>query len=987
LPISLEAAREILKLGENPSSQIEPKALALIKDGPRGKTWPSYNLDRFASALAYHAKDARFSIRYLPPGKSAIVVLICPLDVNQKPGVLKFGELSDIEQEAVNYARVERLDQGIKPNPPMLSPPDEDSAPSQKRTGFRSLYYEWAASYTDLETLGQILAAPSVDLIVVQNALKMLLRRLWEWYQVRPEGRIPEFDYGNKRGRIFSQLNRPEIQKLDLPPEIKDLVYGWDWQLRIKMTSVAKDTHGDLNAGNILLTKDSVVRPFLVDFQNLKASTCPARDWTKLERELKFVWFYEALGQSRRGNFSEELQILNNALERGFSNDLPEPTYQFAEIIQQIRQTYFEWVPLEVKEAGMGPVEYFFNLGCWEVEYLSKGEFGELGAEFQRAVLYSTKRAINLLKCAVIQSNAGQPLVTRTSPRRMPVVEEIEPREPLVLRPSRRLPVLILGALALVVLPWLFARVYPENLFRLHATESEVYGRAHAIALSFAPPDDINGELNLAAKMWMPDVNQYAAHVLRDGIENARDDFNVLGKGWYVYGQRVHDNMDALTQLRIALQGPAGDDFRAWFDEDGKLQHVYIKPGISKVVVIQGETQTITAGRQAAEQLFGLRLENRNTEVSLENSLLVLKWHLPPKFRNVSSSLVLKTTATSQVVEAEYVDENVGQGVNSIPYEKEDHVDLGQTVNVFARMGLIGGCLCWFLIKRPRLWRPGLIASLGTALGVWVLSIFVLSARGIIDPEGEIFNLVQFWIGSVLGVLITWAAIYAVVAACLFYVSRELPSQAASLRRLFVTRSKGDATFEAMRGIAGGGLYLLGYTVLGWVLGAFKLAAFSNSSFLVLDAKATITAQLILPALQSLFTFAVVALPMSFATSQTRKTSVLVLIGTLGFVASAGMSPILNIHPLPAYMVMMAAEGAIISWVFVRHGAMTLIAFLITRISYAGALTAYATLKDSSGLAALVDFLPMFMLLAICVTLLLAKFFRSVHNKALRAGV
>jgi hypothetical protein len=975
LPIGIEDAKNILQ-----SNQIEKEAYNLIERGPEERKWPSYTSERFARALAHHAKDTKFSIRSLQPGKSAIVVLIRPDDLTQKPGVLKFGETKDILQEERNYARLKSLDT-ITPGQPALSPADYDSPPLEGH-GFCSLYYEWAGAYTDVDTFGKALTAPNPDMRRILDALDKLLTELWRWYEVQPQGKIPEFDYRDKKDRILSQLASPQVQALGLPREVRDLVVGWNWQLRLNASSVASITHGDLNAGNILLTKDPLVRPLLIDFQNLKEFACPARDWAKLERELKFVWFPYALGEQRRGNFTKELQRLNSSIEHdgGFG----ELTQRFAQTIQVIRQKYFDMAPTDVREAHMAPVEYFFNLACWEVEYLSKKEFEQSNSGFKGAVLQSTKHTTRLLESAVVQSKASRFSSTVRRVKRVPVIANVEHIKPIASSLSRYLTTLTAGFLALAILPWLFAKTYPEGLFRLHSRQSDVYERANSIVHTFAPP----GDMQLATSVWLPTMNEYAAYVLRDGIQRARNQFNSSGKGWYIYGERTGGEADTWTLLRMMFQGPSANDFWAVFDENGELQHVFINHGSLPNHNITGEGQLITVGTQAAEKLFGLPLSQRTPIVSYESNandrILVLKWHLPPKARDISSNLFIKVTMTGQITEAGYSDEP--QLVNSAPYETEGYTSAVSVISGLADLLLIGFGVFLFLRHRPAVWRQGLFASLFLTVCLSVVNIVGFAANGAMDLNSGMLGSVFFWLGLICGLLVSWICTYAILAVSLFYASRELPSQVVSLQHVLFRGTGFNAALELLVGVAAGGLYILAYTLLGFLLGAIKLAAFSHFDFIVGDVNVTLARQIVFPASSMLLAFAAVALPMSLAAKAISKKAVLGLIGTLAFVVMAPMSSTLNVQPFMAYLVMQTAEGAIVSLIFLRYGALTLIAFLVTRIGYAGALTVFASLKEASS-ATVLGFLPVALILVVCIILLCRRTSdRRTEEGALSAG-
>lgn len=686
MSIPIQEAQSVLA-----SSQTEPAALHLISTGPEDKEWLTYSRDLFAAALAHFSKDSRISVRYLSPGKSAIVALICPHDTLERPAVLKFGERDEILREAENYKHLGHLNGQVKPKTPGVWPGDENHR-------FCALYYEWAGDYTDLTTFGTAIDVPDSPLDKILDALEKLFNDMWLWYEVRSERKVPDFDFGRKQSDILRNLDRPELRFISGITELERIATtGWSWQLRLNVSTSAKITHGDLNAGNILLTRDRLLQPFLIDFQNLRPTACPARDWSKLERELKFVWFFKALSDKQKVNFAHELQTLNNILEHNLGGGVPQVTERFAKVIRLIRQKYLDSLPKEVKDCRMGPVEYFYNLVCWELEYVSKRDFCKSNTEFQQAVLYSARYCAASLAKAIEASNKSRQRSDKGAQQRPSVLADFQPIDSLA-TPNHGRTLVSIGVAALLIFPFLFLRAYPGRDFHLKTNETAIRERAADLGRKLT-----DHPLRYVIRITRPDPEEYGAYVLQDGLGRGQEQFNLAYKGWEVDGFPANGDENVSE-----IFAPSEPLVQVFFSELGEVRLVRMKTNSPLDGAPLGRAALQDTGMKIGQQIFGLLLADRKPTVvsndKFDGGGVVITWNLPPRNRNTRSIISVELTASGKLERAVYLDENPDQLIDSVSYHPGMYNDLrtlaglGNLVAVVIMAGL-------FFRLRLALWR------------------------------------------------------------------------------------------------------------------------------------------------------------------------------------------------------------------------------------------------------------------------------------------
>jgi hypothetical protein len=194
--------------------------------------------------------------------------------------------------------------------------------------------------------------------------------------------------------------------------------------------------------------------------------------------------------------------------------------------------------------------------------------------------------------------------------------------------------------------------------------------------------------------------------------------------------------------------------------------------------------------------------------------------------------------------------------------------------------------------------------------------------------------------------------------------------------------SKMTASIEIGIGITYGVLYLAAYAAVAEALQRMKIAAFPNSILFTGDTARATWMSLSTPMPWTLTLFCGLVLAVSFVAKRTNNKTLLMLGGTVGIILFGQIAIVTDVHPGVAAALLNIVEAAIISWVFVTHGAIVLCSFLVTRLSLFWGLTTATVFGQASGLS-WIGLIYCLMLLLVAVVLYIAALFEPQPSSIL----
>src|SRR5689334_8892468 len=285
--------------------------------------------------LAEQIGDDYFTPRYLLPGKSGAKVLLLVRAPRRVNSVIKLATCAEIEKERTNYERWVRgrLDPSVYPE---LSP---QSATTET---YSCLEYTWAGGTGPAVSLRSFLTDQKPATKDVLQVLRILFNLLPGWHQAFTQKEHREDGAGGcptvHPFEVFrwNEESIPDITKaivsfaphgintaplIDIVNGGRELKSRLSAPTRIDNASIATISHGDLNSNNVLVLRDSLgYRPMLIDFASIEVDKfCPARDWTRLARDSKFI----VLSQLVKGN-APSFDTLLGAIDEQRQTELPE---------------------------------------------------------------------------------------------------------------------------------------------------------------------------------------------------------------------------------------------------------------------------------------------------------------------------------------------------------------------------------------------------------------------------------------------------------------------------------------------------------------------------------------------------------------------------------------------------------------------------------------------------------------------------------------
>lgn len=266
------------------------------------------DVDGAVSLIAPHVDKTRreFEFRYLAPGKSgAFVVLLVFSDALAR--VIKVGPKDLIEREVQNYITFELAN--FIPSESILQP----LGPIVEGGGRASVAFYWAGGRSRVATVRDCLY--ELDASIVRQLFTEIAKHLFPWHRVQPSSSSPvdlflwEPEAKSKTADMLHALDgvpgRDDLVRfLDVEPAIRDLFQ----QARCSVGFA----HGDFHGANVLVVGSGPSRHLrIIDFAGIQKRMCPARDWAKLERDVRF----RCRRPASLGSLRQATDLLQLALE------------------------------------------------------------------------------------------------------------------------------------------------------------------------------------------------------------------------------------------------------------------------------------------------------------------------------------------------------------------------------------------------------------------------------------------------------------------------------------------------------------------------------------------------------------------------------------------------------------------------------------------------------------------------------------------------
>ena len=340
------------------------------------------------------------NIRYLAPGRSGAKVFVL-VNPQQLPLVVKAGLKADIEREQQNYKQSlveERIPQEIRPA----------LRQSFQAGEYAALVYSWAGAWEQVKSFREFFrAARSEEL---EQLVTALMKGLFSWHNVRKSAELP-FDQWHWEDGILSQILE-SIDQWRASPESKQkltaALQGQDrWRdiLLTKHGSVGT-CHGDLNCHNVLVANENSL-PKLIDFASVSLADSPARDYAKLERDIKLRCLRDLL--SDPAEFVTALKQVDQHCAAGTLTTTNDSVTKTVKAIATLRSQFYS---RSANLSDIPTIEYLYFLFCWTLAYLTNHEGVNETKEVRDGIIDSAERILDLLDSevsAVSTSNKATP--------------------------------------------------------------------------------------------------------------------------------------------------------------------------------------------------------------------------------------------------------------------------------------------------------------------------------------------------------------------------------------------------------------------------------------------------------------------------------------------------------------------------------------------------------------------------------------------------
>lgn len=337
-------------------------------------------------------------IRYLAPGRSGAKVLVLA-NPKSLPLVVKLGRADDIDRETRNYAD-SLIDQTI---PLEMRPTLQQSCTVGE---YAALVYSWVGGLERVQTFRDFFTSGNET--TIKRGLSEAMTGLVLWHGTTRLPRLP-FDLWKWNPQALNRLRESldawpgeTNTKQRLLTAVTD-PHKWRDILITKHGGIGT-CHGDLNCHNILISKTDTL-PKLIDFASVLFDDCPARDWSKLERDIKLRCLRDLI-KSPSEYITALAQVeLACATEAAPTNASIAVTKTIAAVIN-LRSLFLQ---LSTNLSDIPSVEYFYFLLCWTLAYLNNQEGLDEPAEIRNAIINSAVQTLELLESEINRIDSISP--------------------------------------------------------------------------------------------------------------------------------------------------------------------------------------------------------------------------------------------------------------------------------------------------------------------------------------------------------------------------------------------------------------------------------------------------------------------------------------------------------------------------------------------------------------------------------------------------
>lgn len=450
------------------------------------------SLQDLAMLLQPFLIESSFRIEALTGGlsKAGALLIVPPASL---PIVIKFAEAQIIEDEERLFNKI------VVPFMPARLRPGsiEKSCLDDKK--ILALRYFWSGDEREVSTLHDILIEGALRPQQIRNFIDELASAMWTYHSPSSRGGgIPHFNFRDKKALIISKLEE-FIKEVPAVPRLISLVRGQErWpKVRLKRCNSA-NIHGDFHSKNILaVLHKNRLAPRVVDFHDVQQKESVARDWARLERDIKFRCLFQcAAGQHNR--FVVLLDRLNQSLRasRIPSAFRDQPEELCASAVLAIRETYQE---NSCKISDVPKSEYLHYLVCFELETLCWDYFDQGDPAQQKEIVRLIASTFIELE-QTVQQEAGLTERILAAPHRLREWQKFD----WVL--------LCLGIIGVAACILFFDAAFPYRPFRSDVSSDSVIEKTKYYASLFYPnarPVDFTAEYNPPFDATVSEAIQY----------------------------------------------------------------------------------------------------------------------------------------------------------------------------------------------------------------------------------------------------------------------------------------------------------------------------------------------------------------------------------------------------------------------------------------------------------------------------------------------
>jgi hypothetical protein len=351
-------------------------------------------VDQLVGFLIQLLPTETFEVRFLTPGKSGAKVLLVVFPGQNVPRLVKFGEFGIIEKEWQNFDSV------VQNIVPANSRVDLVGSLIHSEE-YAAIMYTWAGGAGDVRTFKDFFFQSDFDSVI--GVTDQLITVLAQISGAKLQAKSP-FDLWSWRGdmmkRVNSLIRRSGLAAAERKRLTDALKIPGDWRSKlVTRRCLAGVCHGDLNVGNVLVSRagSNDFQPVLIDYASVETQQSPAKDWAKLERDIKF--------RCLAGSFPSPEQFSNAVLEvdehvekGGRYTGKNQGIKKAITAIQLIRKRFFE---VYGNKSEMADVEYQFFLLQHTLAYSVNDDKSAAAQPVKLAALKSALRSLNSLESAL----------------------------------------------------------------------------------------------------------------------------------------------------------------------------------------------------------------------------------------------------------------------------------------------------------------------------------------------------------------------------------------------------------------------------------------------------------------------------------------------------------------------------------------------------------------------------------------------------------